>query len=135
MVAVVSGNGLGLFNSSLNVLGNAGVLGQGTLGQGNGRAYVNAATGNLVLQFNDENLSGLGADLSLLRTYNSQGQMLNESDPDGDRWRWDQERTVQFTKGANGEGRNVGGTVTRTTGDGHTTVYTWNASTQTYVST
>ncbi|HEY6927263.1 MAG TPA: RHS repeat domain-containing protein, partial [Steroidobacteraceae bacterium] len=134
MVAVVAGNGLGLFNSSLNVLGTSGMLGRPTLGRNGGAAYVNAATGNLVLQFSDDDLSGRGADLSLLRTYNSLGRMLGEPDPTGDGWQWDQERTVVFTPGAHNEGRNAGGTVTRTTGDGHVTVYTWNSATQTYVS-
>ena len=47
MVAVVTGNGLGLMSTSSSVLGAPGVLGQALQGQGV-RAYVNAATGNLV---------------------------------------------------------------------------------------
>ena len=85
MVAVVSGNGLGLFNTSLNVLGGSGVLGLGMLGQFGGRAYVNAVNGNLVMQVQDEQVSGRGLDLLQLRTYNSQG-LLN--DGDADNWRW-----------------------------------------------
>ena len=34
MVAIVAGNGLGLLNTSLNILGWPGVLGQSALGQG-----------------------------------------------------------------------------------------------------
>lgn len=37
MVAIVAGNGLGLFNTSGNILGSVGVLGQGWLGQAGGR--------------------------------------------------------------------------------------------------
>ena len=38
MVAIVAGNGLGLFNASLNTLGGAGVLGQGgNLGRAGGK--------------------------------------------------------------------------------------------------
>lgn len=82
MVAIVAGNGLGLFNASLNILGSAGVLGQSVLGQAGGRSFVNAATGNLVLQMQDEQLSGRGSDLHHLRTYNSLG-LLNDGDQDG----------------------------------------------------
>jgi len=46
MVAIVAGNGLGLLNTSLNIIGEAGVLGQSVLGQANGRVFVNAVTGN-----------------------------------------------------------------------------------------
>ncbi len=132
MVAVVAGNGLGLFNTSATVLGGSGILGQGTLGQ-SGRSYVNAVTGNLVLQSGDEMLSGRGSDLLQLRTYNSRGALDGGSDADSDGWRWDGERTVQFS-GTAGE-RNVSGTLVRTLGDGHSTSYVWNATTATYVST
>jgi YD repeat-containing protein len=122
MVAIVAGNGLGLFNTSNNILGSLGMLGQVALGQGSGRSLVNAATGNLLLQFQDESLSGRGADLLPVRTYNSQGTM---SDGLGSGWMWDAEATVLF----NGTTRNTAGTtVTRTTGDGHATTYAWNGS-------
>ena len=93
MVAIVAGNGLGLLNTSLNVLGGGGVLGQSVLGQGSSRAIVNAANGNLVLQMQDEQLSGRGLDLYALRTYNSLG---TPNDGDGDGWRWGYEQTVRF---------------------------------------
>ncbi|WP_237745110.1 putative Ig domain-containing protein [Kribbella catacumbae] len=82
---------------------------------------MNVATGNLVLQAGDEHLSGRGLGLSHLRTYNSLGA---QSDGDGDGWRWDGERTVVLA-GTNGA---AGSTVTRTDGDGHETVYSWNGS-------
>jgi len=122
MVAVVAGNGLGLFNTSLNILGAAaGSFGQGTLGQAGGKAWVNASNGNLVLRFTDEQLSGLGQDLFHTRTYNTLG---NLNDADGDGWRWDGERRVVLS----GTALAAGSRLTRTTGDGHETVYAWNGS-------
>src|SRR5437867_8287953 len=93
MVAIVAGKGLGLLNTSLNILGGAGVLGQSVLGQGSSRAIVNAANGNLVLQMQDEQLAGRGLDLYALRTHNSLGTL---NDGDGDGWRWGYEQTVRF---------------------------------------
>jgi len=121
MVAVVSGNGLGLFNTSLNVLGGSGVLGQGMLGQFGGRAYVNAVNGNLVMQVQDEQVSGRGLDLLQLRTYNSQG-LLN--DGDADNWRWSGERTLVLS----GTRNTSGSTVARTNGDGSVTTYSWDGA-------
>ncbi|MDP1776772.1 MAG: RHS repeat protein, partial [Moraxellaceae bacterium] len=118
MVAIVAGNGLGLFNTSLNSLGGAGVFGQGTLGQAGGQGYVNASNGNLILQFNDEQLSGRSQSLLHLRTYNAQGAL---NDADGDGWRWEGERRLNIS-GLPGV---IGSTVTRTTGDGYQATYTW----------
>ncbi|MHA6194717.1 LysM peptidoglycan-binding domain-containing protein [Pseudomonas wadenswilerensis] len=122
MVAVVAGNGLGLFNTSLNILGAAaGSLGQGSLGQSGGKAWVNASTGNLILRFTDEQLSGQGQDLFHTRTYNTLGA-LDDADADG--WRWEGERRVVLS----GTALATGSRITRTTGDGHETVYNWNGS-------
>jgi YD repeat-containing protein len=128
MVAIVAGNGLGIFNASNNVLGSLGVLGDGLLGQTGGQSYVNAATGNLVLQFADEGLAGQGTDLAALRTYNSLGTM---SDGLGSGWTQDGERSVAFGSGTLNA---AGSTVTRTDGDGHVTAFTWNASLGMYAS-
>ena len=121
MVAIVAGNGLGLFNASLNSLGGSGVGGQGILGQAGGQALVNVSNGNLVLRFTDEQLSGLGQDLLHTRTYNTQGGL---SDGDADGWRWDGERRLSLSGSVNTSGNQV----TRTTGDGHQTVYQWNGT-------
>lgn len=118
MVAIVAGNGLGLFNASLNSLGGAA---GGGLGQAGGQALVNASNGNLVLRFTDEQLSAMGLDLFHTRTYNAQGG-LNDGDADG--WRWEGERRLVLSGTLNG----AGSTLTRTTGDGHETVYAWNGS-------
>src|SRR5258705_8627104 len=66
MVAIVAGDGRGLFNTSLNTVGAAGVLGRSVLGQGSSRAIVNVVNGNLVLQTQDVQLAGRGMDLFAL---------------------------------------------------------------------
>ena len=132
MIDIVAGNGLGLLNTSLNILGGAGVLGQSVLGQGGSRAIVNAVNGNLVLQMQDEQLAGRGLDLYALRTYNSLGTL---NDGDGDGWRWVYEKTVRFQGLGTPAQPQAGATVIRTDGDGHETTYIWDAARAAYVST
>ena len=72
MVAVIAGNGLGLLGTSLQQLG-LGPGGQLGLGQSGASQYVNVATGNLVLQGQDERLIEQGLLAGLVRTYNSLG--------------------------------------------------------------
>jgi hypothetical protein len=68
MTSVIGSNSQGLYSSSLSVLGGrAPSGGEPTIGRFGDQAYVNAFTGNLVLQQRDEILSMLGADLSLVR--------------------------------------------------------------------
>lgn len=62
MSAVFTGNGLGLFNTSLNQLG-GGLGGQARVGQGGEQQFVNLATGNLVWQGQDEHLTFRGLDV------------------------------------------------------------------------
>lgn len=69
----------GQFDPWNNVLGMLGLFGREDLGQSGCRAYVNAATGNLSLQFRDGKISGHAADLMPVRIYNSQGSG----------WEWD----------------------------------------------
>jgi hypothetical protein len=71
MASVISGNSLGLYSNSLNLLGGANSL-IGRSGQSD-RTYLNSQTGNLVIQNQDEYVATLGLDLALVRTYNSQG--------------------------------------------------------------
>ena len=118
MVAIVTGAGLGLLDSTMNQLNGVGVLGNGALGQARGASYVNLSTGNLVLQFNDKNLLGSGDDIRHQRTYNSQGAV---SDGDNDRWRWLGEKRIRLSGAVNG----VTSKVYRTTGDGHEARYDW----------
>ncbi|SFG89242.1 hypothetical protein SAMN05518865_12198, partial [Duganella sp. CF458] len=74
MVANISGSGLGLNLVSASTLG-GGVAGNATLGNSGEKAYVNTATGNLVLQDRDDLLAGQGFDIATVRTYNSQGTL------------------------------------------------------------
>ncbi len=127
MVAFVSGNGLGLFNSSLAMLGTRGSAGDASTGRSGEQTYVNVANGNLIIQRQDELLVGQGLDAGLTRTYNSQG-LLN--DDNGDNWRMSvQKRLWNLTGTIN----TSGSTVTRTDTDGAELVYTYNSTTGAYV--
>jgi len=126
MVAVISGNGLGLGNTSLTQLGQS-QGGSPSLGQAGNRSYVNAATGNLILQSNDEGLLFDGLPLNVLRTYNSLGQ-LNGNDG----WTYGFSRSVN---GLAGTLNSAGSTITRTDDDGSSVVYTYNATLGVYQST
>src|SRR5712691_5710460 len=128
MVAIVSGAGLGLSNGSLNVLGPQGALGQANQGRAGEGVYVNAATGNLVVQNRDEVVIGRGLDLSLVRTYNSQG-FLN--DDNGDNWRLGVYRKVYNLTGTV---NTAGSTITRIAEDGSESIYTYNAALGKYTS-
>ncbi|OZG69902.1 hypothetical protein BTA51_28785, partial [Hahella sp. CCB-MM4] len=126
MVAVVTGEGLGLFGKELT--GGAG-LSQLRQGQSGESAYVNATTGNLILQTRDELLMGIARDSSLIRTYNSQGQF---TDDNGDNFYFNFNQTLEFDNATLGQ---AGSTITRLAGDGSRTVYTYDESAGHYVST
>jgi hypothetical protein len=79
MVAVVAGNSLGLFNSSRNILGGGGALGDAANGRSGEQVYVKLGHGNLVIQDRDEYLAGLGIQTPLIRTYNSQGLLDDDT--------------------------------------------------------
>jgi len=129
MVAVVSGAGLGLFGSSISTLGGAGAAGNAVVGRGNDRVFVNTATGNLIVQSQDERLSALGLDLALVRTYNSQG--LTDYDND-DNWRLGiVRRVIELTGTIN----TAGSTVKKVFGDGREVLYSYVDSTTGYRST
>ncbi|SFD93269.1 Ig-like domain repeat protein [Paracidovorax konjaci] len=83
MVAIVSGNNLGLSTSSFATLGQGGVFGSATQGRGGEQAYVNLATGNLVLQRRDDFVASQGQGMDVLRTYNSRGLL---DDDNADNW-------------------------------------------------
>jgi len=128
MVAVVSGTGLGLGTSSLSILGGRGAVGNASQGRGGEQVYVNSATGNLIIQDRDEYLSGVGAGLALIRTYNSQGQL---TDDNGDNWRLGvQERLHTLTGTVN----TAGSTITKVFGDGAEVSYLYDAAQGRYVS-
>lgn len=129
MVAVVSNSGLGLFGSSLSALGGSGAAGQGAVGRGTDRVFVNTATGNLVVQSQDEILRALGLDLALVRTYNSQGLL---DDDNGDNWRLGVHQRVF---GLTGTLNSAGSTITKVFGDGREVLYRYDSAQARYVST
>ncbi len=127
MVEVVSGFGLGLFNTSLSLLGNSGGTGVAQSGQGGDAAYVNAATGNLVIQGLEETLTGQGGELPLYLSYNSQGQLTLGNTND---WQLSADRQVF---GLTGTLNTAGSTVSKLFGDGSQVVYTYNTAVGAYV--
>ena len=127
MVAVVSGNGLGLFNTSFTQLG-TGLWGQAGIGQSRESQYVNIATGNLILQDWDELISVRGFDATALRTYNSQGTVSGIGQ---DGFITGYERSLVLSGSLN----NVNSTVTLQTGDGQSVVFKYSGTSNQYVST
>lgn len=129
MVAVVTGGGLGVFNSSRDVLGAGGQVGQGRLGVAGERITANAANGNVVVQDRDEHLAGSGPGLELLRTYNAQGGWDGDN---ADGWWLGWYRRVHSLSG---NVNTVGSTVFRTEADGHDSLYRYDGARGLYVST
>jgi YD repeat-containing protein len=127
MVAIVSGDSLGLSNTSAAVLGQNGLIGQGANGATNQQAIVNASNGNLVLQSDDDTLEGRGLDINSVLTYNSQG-VSNEGN--GVAWSMGMIKQVGSLTGTV---NTAGSTVTRTDGDGSQVVYSYNAAGNDYV--
>jgi YD repeat-containing protein len=111
MSAVISGNGLGLFNTSYTQIG-AGSGSDARLGQWGDSQFVNIKTGNLLLQNVDEQLLFRGSSIGFARTYNSAGT-LSQVGQDG--WTTGFERNVELSSGT----LNVSGSVMRRyAGDG-----------------
>ncbi|MET3517893.1 YD repeat-containing protein, partial [Pseudacidovorax sp. 1753] len=128
MVAIVSGNSLGLSLTSLATLGQRGLQGSAGQGRSGEQAFVNIANGNLVLQGADDKLVGRGLDINAVRTYNSQG-LLNDDNGDG----WLVGAYGQSMK-LSGTVATAGSTLVRTDRDGAAATYSWNASRNLYVS-
>jgi YD repeat-containing protein len=128
MAAVISGNGLGLFNSSLAQLGRT-HGGQAGVGQALEGQYVNIATGNLILQDQDESILTRGLPISFVRTYNSFGTVGGVGQ---DGWLHGFERRVT---GLTGTVNTAGSTVRRVLGDGTESIFAWDAASSAYIST
>ena len=126
MVAIVSGNTLGLNLTSKGVLGDAGVSGNPTQGQGGEQVYVNAATGNLVMQQLQDELVGAGLDIASVLTYNSRGLA---NDDNGDNFSLGK---VAVQLALANTVNTPSSTLTRTAFDGSQSVFTWNATTSSY---
>ena len=119
MVAIFTGLGSGLERGSGSVLGSAGLLGSAVQGRSGENLFLNAATGNLVINQQDEFLVGLGPDASVSRTYNSLGDI---SDENQDNWRQStQRRIINLTGTLN----TAGSTVQRVGADGAVITYAW----------
>ncbi|MCW7537965.1 LysM peptidoglycan-binding domain-containing protein [Aquabacterium sp. A7-Y] len=124
MTAIVAGQGLGLFNTSLGLLGAGGQLGQAPGGRSGERVYVNAGSGNLIVLQQDEWLVGVGPDVALLRSYNSQATTDHDN---GDNWRLGLSRRISGYNATDNTVRRIGE-------DGSETVYHWDATRNSYVS-
>jgi YD repeat-containing protein len=122
MVAIVTGNGVGLGKGSSEVLGQGGQLGLGQLPGAAGTAYVNASNGNLVIQRQDELLIGRGPDIGVYQTYNSQGGLDFDNN---DNW---QVSLYRQLSGRTGSLNGAGSTITRTGADGTPLVYTYDSA-------
>ncbi|WP_133166876.1 DUF6531 domain-containing protein, partial [Solimicrobium silvestre] len=121
MVAIVNGNELGI---AAGVLGQT--VGQTQYGQQPTGVYVNAATGNLVVQNNDVNLTGVGSDLTVTQTYNSDGSQLGAQG-----WLIGTGKQITLTSGTLDQ---AGSTIVHTLQDGSMVVYQYNAAQGDYVS-
>ncbi|GAA4042763.1 LysM peptidoglycan-binding domain-containing protein [Parerythrobacter jejuensis] len=129
MTAIFTGLGSGLERSSANVLGAAGQIGGASLGRAGEKVSVNAATGNLVINRQDEFLTGRGLDIGISRTYNSLAE-LSDGD-NGDQW---QQSTTRRVFGLSGSQNGAGSTIKRQGGDGASITYTWDSGLAAYVS-
>ncbi|MRD49743.1 hypothetical protein GHT07_20945, partial [Caenimonas koreensis DSM 17982] len=127
MVAIVSGNSLGLSLTSLATLGQQGSVGSSGAGRSGEQVFVNASNGNLVLRDQDDFVAAYGLDVSAVRTYNSAGKIVGGVQ---DSWAVGVSRqkvTVPTTWGAV--------TITRTDFDGAEATYTWDAASSSYFTT
>jgi hypothetical protein len=129
MVGIFTGLGTGLERGSATVLGSAGLLGSAAQGRGGEGIFVNAATGNLLLNRQDEFLVGLGPDVAIARTYNSQAVL---TDDNNDRWRQSTDRRVF---GLVGTLNTAGSTVHRVSADGSDITYGWDSARSLYYTT
>ncbi|MDA8521012.1 Ig-like domain repeat protein [Acidovorax sp. NCPPB 4044] len=129
MVAIVSGNNLGLSTSSFATLGQGGVFGSATQGRGGEQAYVNLATGNMVLQRRDDFVASQGQGMDVLRTYNSRGLL---DDDNADNWSigiYNQPLRLTGTRNA------AGSVLSRTARDGARSDYSFDTAQGLYVGT
>jgi YD repeat-containing protein len=129
MTAIISNNNLGLAASSLNGAGGFNVGGFGQPGNSGESMYVNIATGNLIVQRQDEILKARGLDVSALLTYNSQGVLDGDNN---DNWRIGFYRQIKSLVGVI---NTVGSTVNRVDADGAELVYNYDSATKQYVTT
>ncbi|WP_423607144.1 hypothetical protein [Sphingomonas sp. MS122] len=129
MVAIFTGLGSGFERGSAAQLGGAGLLGASLLGRTGQQMFLNAATGNLMVQQQDEFLVGLGSDVAIGRTYNSLGNLTDEN---GDNWRQSTDRRIfGLTGGAN----QALSTIKRRSADGSEITYSYDVGAGAYLTT
>ncbi|WP_058534249.1 pre-toxin TG domain-containing protein [Legionella saoudiensis] len=121
MTQTITGNGLGIYGSSIGMRGHA-THGSASLGQGGESAYVNAANGNLILRHSDGFLADIGFGFDLFQTYNSLGE-------GGGSWCFNVQSGIEL----HGEANHEGSYVIRIGEDGHRARFNWNATRQQYV--
>ncbi|MEH3101101.1 putative toxin [Sphingomonas adhaesiva] len=127
MVGIFTGAGFGLGRGSASTLGAPGLLGDASQGGSGDQISVNAATGNLLIQKQDEFLVGRGPDASVSRSYNS---LTTLQDDNNDRWRQSTDRRVTNLTGTVNA---AGSTVARVSGDGSYLTYVWDAGRSAYL--
>ncbi len=123
MTSIIAGGGLGLFGSSYTQVNGYGATGKAKIGQGNDGAYVNASTGNLVINAQDEFVSAYGLSDALTRTYNS---LPNAEGYNLDQWQFSFERSLSVGVAPT----TLHGNITRTTADGDVETFVYNAALQ-----
>ncbi|HWA90291.1 MAG TPA: LysM peptidoglycan-binding domain-containing protein [Rhizomicrobium sp.] len=132
MVAIVTGNGLGLDRSSSKVFAqvgqSGGIFGDASFGRFGENVYVNAFNGNLMVQRTDEVLVGQGPDDVISYAYNSLG--LNQGYMSQHGWQISDSRAVV---GLTGTVNTAGSTVTRIDADGSDTLYAWDSAQSAYI--
>ena len=120
MAAIITSNTLGLSTVSR---GNIDLQnGNPSTGRSGESVYVNAKTGNLVVQQQDELLAALGQDIDVLRTYNSLGQLDGDNN---DNWRIGFYRQLRSLVG---DIDTTGSSIVRVGEDGAEQEFTWNGS-------
>ncbi|WP_459569053.1 carbohydrate-binding protein, partial [Cupriavidus sp. 8B] len=127
MVGIVSGDFFGLTGNGSAGLGQRGLLGAASEGNASQQAFVNVATGNLVLQGQDDLLVSRGGDIGVVRTYNSQGTYSNQGADAW--WRSGYHRLLNQTGGLN----QAGSTIQRVAADGSILSYAYDAASQRYL--
>ncbi|KHK58654.1 hypothetical protein PI87_02585 [Ralstonia sp. A12] len=127
MVGIISGDFFGLTGNSLAGLGQRGLLGTAGEGSASQQAYVNVATGNLVLQGQDDFLASRGVGIGVVRTYNSLGTYNNENSDAW--WRNGYHRLINQTGTVN----QPGSSIQRVAADGSILTYTYDTASQHYL--
>jgi len=129
MTTLISGSGLGVFNSSFTQVGRG--LGSDTrAATGRHGQYVNVATGNLIVQGQDEQLFGNGFLASQMRTYNSRG-LFGEFGSDGWNGGFETRAGLRLLNVLNTRGSQV----QQLLGDGSMVYYDYDEASGDYIST